>query len=117
MLGKMKDECARHPIAEYVGLRPKMCSILEASGKSIKKAKGMKKNTVKKHIHHEQYKQALFKKQTFQHGMDVLRSEEHRIYEQRLNKVSLSPFDSKRWITENGMDSLAFGHKDAIPVG
>ena len=28
VLGKMKDECAGRPIAEYVGLRPKMYSIL-----------------------------------------------------------------------------------------
>ena len=35
VLGKMKDECAGHPIAEYVGLRPKMYSILEASGVCI----------------------------------------------------------------------------------
>ena len=77
VLGKMKDECAGRAIAEYVGLRPKMYSILEVSEKSIKKAKGVKKNTVKKHIHHEQYKEALFEKQTFRHGMDVLRSERH----------------------------------------
>ena len=43
VLGKMKDECDRRPIAECVGLRPKMYSILEASGKNIKKAKGKKK--------------------------------------------------------------------------
>ena len=72
VLGKMKDECAGRPIAEYIGLRPKMYSILEAGGKNIKKAKGVKKTVVKKHIRHEQYKEALFRKQTFHHGMDVL---------------------------------------------
>ena len=113
----MKDECAGRPIAEYVGLRPKMYSILEAGGGNIKKAKGVKKNVVKKHIRHEQYKEALFEKQTFRHSMDVLRSERHRIYGQRLNKASLSPFDSKRWIAENGVDTLAYGHKDALPAG
>ena len=117
VLGKMKDECAGHPIAEYIGLRPKMYSILEADGKNIKKAKGVKKSVVKKHIRHEQYKEALFSKKTFRHGMDVLRSERHRIYGQHLNKVSLSPFDSKRWIDANGVDALAYGHKDALPVG
>ena len=35
------------PIVEYVGLRPKMYSILEADSKNIKKAKGVKKNVVK----------------------------------------------------------------------
>ena len=117
MLGKMKDECAGRPIAEYVGLRPKMYSILAAGRGNIKKAKGVKKNVVKKHIRHEQYKEALFRKLTFRHSMDVLRSERHRIYGQRLNKVSLSPFDSKRWIAENGVDTLAYGHKDTLPAG
>ena len=90
-----------------------MYSILEAGGKDTKKAKGVKKNVVKKHIMHEQYKEALFEKQTFRQGMDVLRSEHHRINGQHLNKVSLSPFDSKRWIAKNGVDTRAYGHRDA----
>ena len=67
VLGKLKDACAGRAIVEYVGLRPKMYSILEAGGKNTKKAKGVKKNVVTKHIRHEQYKEALFEKQTFRH--------------------------------------------------
>ena len=115
VLGKMKDKCAERLIAEYVSLRPKIYSILEASGANIKK--GVKNATVKKHIRHEQYKEALFEKHTSRHDMDVLRSERHRICGQHLNKVSLSPFDSKCWIAENGVDTLAYGHKDATPAG
>ena len=117
VLGKLKDECAGRAIAEYLGLAPKMYSILEAGGINTKSAKGVKKNVVKKHIRHEQYKETLFEKQTFRHGIDVLRSERHRIYGQHLNKVSLSPFDSKRWIAKNGVDTLAYGHKDAVLAG
>ena len=58
----MKDEYAGRPVAEYVGLRPKMYSILEGGGKNIRKAKGVKKAVLKKEIRHEQ---ALFGKQTF----------------------------------------------------
>ena len=116
VLGKMKDECAERPIAGYVGLRPKMYSILEACGGNIKKAKSVKKNVVKKHIRHEQYKEALFEKQTFHHSMDVLRSERHRVYGQHLRKVLLSPFDSKRWFAKNGEDTLAYGHRSARPA-
>ena len=93
VLGKLKDECAGRAIAEYVGLRPKMYSILEAGGKNTKKAKGVKQNVVKKHISHEQYKDALFGKQTFRHGMDVmdvLRSERHRIYRQSEQGLTLT---------------------------
>ena len=41
VLGKIKDERAGRPIVEYVGLRPKMYSILEESGQNLKKAKGV----------------------------------------------------------------------------
>ena len=42
VIGKMKDECAGTPIAEYIGLRPKLYSILSSDEKLIKKAKGVK---------------------------------------------------------------------------
>ena len=111
VLGKMKDECAGVPIAENVGLRPKMYSILRADEKTIRKAKGVKRAIVKKLLHHEQYKEALFEKKTFRHGMDMLRSEKHHVYGTHVNKISLSPFDSKRWIAANGVDTRAYGHK------
>ena len=39
VLGKLKDECAGRAIAEYVGLRPKMYSILETGGKTLRRRK------------------------------------------------------------------------------
>ncbi|MEW8615627.1 MAG: hypothetical protein AB2610_20920 [Candidatus Thiodiazotropha sp.] len=116
VLEKMKDDCAGRPVAEYVGLWPKMYSILEAGGKVIKKAKGVKKKVVKKHIRHEEYREALFEKQTFPHGMNALWSVRHRIYGQYLNKVWFSHFDSNCWIAENGVHTLAYEHTYAIPA-
>ena len=55
----MKDECARAPIAAFVGLRLKMYSILKADGQEERKAKGVKKAVVKKHISHAQYKEII----------------------------------------------------------
>ena len=43
VLGKMKDECAERVIKEVICLRSKMYSIVEETGKTIKKAKGVKK--------------------------------------------------------------------------
>ena len=82
--------------------------------KNIKKAKGVKKNLVEIEIRHEQCKEALFEKKQFWHGMNILRSGDHKIYSMRLNKVSLSPFDKKRWIAEDGVNTLAYGHKDIM---
>ena len=57
VLSKMKDECPGMPIAECICLRQKMCLILKADEKIIKKAKGVKKNVVKKEITHEHFKE------------------------------------------------------------
>ena len=110
--GKMKDETPGIPIAEYVGLRPKMYSILKEDSEQIRKAKGVKKYVVKKHLRHDQYKEVLFNNRTFRHGMNMLRSEGHQIYGLHVNKISLSPLDTKRWIDAEDVNTLAFGHKD-----
>ena len=109
VLGKMKDECAGAPL-QRVCLRPKMYSILKADEKNIKKAKGVKKNVVKKQITHEQYKEALFGAKQLRHGMNILRSEGHEIYGMYINKISLPPFDSKRWIHDDGIHTKAYGY-------
>ena len=110
VLGKMKDECAGTPISEVVCLKPKMYSILKADEKNIKKAKGVKKSVIKKQIKHEQYKEMLFGTQQMWHGMNILRSEGHEIYGMHINKISLSPFDSKRWIADDGVNAKAYGY-------
>ena len=38
----MKNECAGISMAEYIGLRPKLYSVLKAEEQLIKKAKGVK---------------------------------------------------------------------------
>ena len=48
VVGKFKDECNGRPITEFVSLRPKMYSIFEASGRNIKKAKGVQRVVVRK---------------------------------------------------------------------
>jgi len=116
VLGKMKDECAGIPIAECVCLRPKMYSIKMADEKNIKKAKGVKTCVVKKEIKHEQYKETLFSAKQLRHGMNILRSEGHEIYGMHMNKISLSPFDSKRWIDDDGIHTKAYGYTETLPT-
>ena len=89
VLGIMKDECARTPIAECVCLRPKMYSIVKAVEKNIKKAKGVKKNMVNKHITHEHCKEALYGEKQTWHGMNILRGDAREIYGMHVNKISL----------------------------
>ena len=52
----------------------------------------------------------LFEGKTFKHQMNMLRSHNHQIYGINVNKTSLSPLDTKRWIFDDGINTLAFGH-------
>ena len=109
VLGKMKDECAGVPPSEFVGLRSKMYSLLY-NGQEKKTAKGIKKSVVKNSIKHEDYKTTLFGKISQIHTMVQIRSFGHELYTVKLKKTSLSPYDDKRYILENGCDTLAYGH-------
>ena len=42
--------------------------------------------------------------------MNQIRSERHEIYSIKLNKIGLSPYDDKRYILNDGMNTLAYGH-------
>ena len=107
VLGKMKDECGGEPIEEVFAVRSKMY-LVKLAEKNIRKAKGVKKNVIEKEITHEHYKEALFGRKQYMHKMKILRNEGHEMYG---NKTSISPFDTKRWIAEDGVHTLAYGHR------
>ena len=69
-----------------------------------------KKNVIEKEITHEHYKEALFRRKQFMHKMKILRSEGHEMYGMCTNKISISPFDTKRWISDDGIQTRAYGH-------
>ena len=59
VLGLMKDEFGGKIALEFVGLRSKMYCILIDNDNEIKKAKGVKKNVIKKEIKIQDYRNAL----------------------------------------------------------
>ena len=111
VIGKMKDEAGGIPITEFVGLRSKMYSYMKDNQQGGKTAKGIKKNIIKKNIIHDDYKDTLFNSKQMMHKMKTIRSENHQLGSYEINKVSLSCFDDKRYIHDNGVTSYAYGHK------
>ena len=112
VIGKFKDEAAGIPIIEFIGLRSKMYSYIKNNQKGGKTAKGIKKNVIKNNIMHDDYKETLFNNKQMYHKMKTIRSENHQLGSYELNKVSLSCFDDKRYIHNNGIDSYAYGHNN-----
>lgn len=111
VIGKFKDEAAGIPIVEFVGLRSKMYSYLLENEVNVKKCKGIKKSVVKKNIVHNNYKEALFDSTQKYHEFKVIRSNKHDIYSYVVNKISLSCYDDKRYILDNGINTLAYQDK------
>ena len=110
VIGKFKDESAGIPITEFVGLRSKMYSYVKDNEQTARTAKGIKKQVIIKDIKHEDYKNVLFNNEQIHHKMKTIRSEKHQLGSYELNKISLSCFDDKRFIHENGITSYAYGH-------
>ena len=75
-----------------------------------KTAKGIKKNIIKKNISHENYRDTLLNNKQLHHKMKTIRSQNHELGSYEINKVSLSCFDDKRYILEDGINSYAYGH-------
>ena len=110
VIGKFKDETAGVPIREFIGLKSKMYSISLDNEKDSKKAKGVKKNVVRKSISHGDYYEVLKGSKVMHHKMKTIRSDYHQISSYEINKISLSPFDDKRYILSDGISSYAYGH-------
>ena len=110
VIGKFKDETAGIPITEFVGLRSKMYSYIKDNEQTARTAKGIKKQVIKKTLTHDNYKEVLFNNKQMQHTMKTIRSKNHQLGSFELNKISLSCFDDKRFIHENGITSYAYGH-------
>ena len=110
IIGKFKDEAVGVPIREFVGLRSKMYSYIKDNDQVGKTAKGIKKNVIKKDITHENYKETLFNNKQMHHKMKTIRSQNHQLGSYEINKVSLSFFDDKRYILQDGITSYAYGH-------
>ena len=108
--GKFKDEMGGEVIVSYVGLRPKLYSYVTLSEKEEKKAKGVKKPVIKNQLKFEEYKECLFNKSILRKEQYNIRSYDHEVFTEKINKIALSPFDDKRYILEDGIHTLAWGH-------
>ena len=108
VLGKFKDELESIPAKEFVGLKPKMYSLdWGKTGKRV--AKGVNRGVIKRELKHTLYKDCLLKKRIMTHNMYRIQSHKHQLSTVKINKISLSPYDDKRYFL-NEKESYAYGH-------
>ena len=96
IVGKMKDEYGGKSILKFVGPESKVHSILNESNNE--------KSTNNGHnafVEFQEFQHKLFQKKILRHTMRGIKPKNH-----------LSCFDDKRYILKNGINTLAYGHKD-----
>ena len=107
VLGKIKDEFGGVKIVEFVGLKSKMYSLIASNDLEVNKAK-----VVNLKLRHNEYVVALFGRKVVRHKMKRIQSKLHIVGTYDVNKISLSCFDDKRFVLDDGINTLAYGRKD-----
>jgi hypothetical protein len=114
VIGKFKDEAEGVPIKEFVGLRSKMYTYTKENGKGGMTAKGVKRYVIKNKLTHDTFKNVIKKKDRMRHKMNTIRSTKHVIGTYQIQKVTLSCFDDKRYLLDDGVTSYAYGNRRIV---
>ena len=73
-------------------------------------AKGVSRRYILKHLHHKDYLRTLEETESTIATFSTLRSEKQQIKTIELTKKCLSAIDDKRYILNDGIITLAYGH-------
>ena len=96
----MKDEYGGVIIDQFVELR-------KINGSESSAAKGV--NIATKF---NEFKNVLFNEKIIRHKMKRIQAKKHKIGTYVIDKISLSCFDDKRFVLDDGVHTLAYFHKD-----
>ena len=78
--------------------------------KNNETSKGVRKYVIQENITHENYKDCFLNGKQMLHSMRTIRSDHHQLGSYELNKITLSCFDDRRYILDDGIHSYAYGH-------
>ena len=113
VIGKMKGEVRGNITNKFAGLKSKMYILVTAEGKEIKKAKAINKKVVER-IRHKEYVEMLFGRGLMRHNMKRINSKLHRIRTYDICKISLSCFDDKGHVLDDGVNSSAYFYRNVL---
>ena len=62
----------------------------------------------------DKFKDVLFNEKSIRHKMKRTQSKKHKLGTYEINKISLSCFDDKRHVLDDGIRTLAYFYKDSV---
>ena len=105
----MKDEFGGVIVTEFAGLKSKTYSMKKINDKEYNTSKGVNVATV-----FDKFKDVLFNEKIIKHKMKIIQSKKHKLGTDEIDKISLSCFDDKRYVLDDGIRTLAYFHKDSV---
>ena len=113
VIGKMKNESPQQ-ITEFIGLRSKLYSYkVDKDDDKHHRCKGVKRNVVNT-LDIKDYKNTLYNRTNKHLTQNVIRSYKHQLFTESVRKVALSALDDKRYICNDNINTMSFGHKTLI---
>ena len=109
VIGKMKDEFGGVIVEEFVGLKSEMHYMKKIDDKESNAAKGVNIAT-----EFNVFKDVLFNKKINRLKVWRLQSKKHKLGTCEIDKLSLSCFNDKRYVLDDGIHTLAYFHKDSV---
>ena len=107
--GKMTDEYGGTALYEFIGTKSKIYSMWDKNNCEKSVYKGHSSN-----IEHDEFMNTLINKKFIRHNMSGIKSFNHKMFTYESNEISLSAYDDKRYILDDGIHTLAYGHKNII---
>ncbi|XP_049947119.1 uncharacterized protein LOC126455272 [Schistocerca serialis cubense] len=109
VIGLMKDEFNGEIVTEFIGLRAKMYVIDTDSHSTIKKAKGVKRASLKE-ISIDDYRSCILDNVPKMTTQYTIQSNSHIVHTIKQRKLALTYDDDKRYVEKNGVYTLPWGH-------
>ena len=84
-----------------------MYSLTSVDDEEVTKAKGLNEK-----IRHKEFVDVLFNNKVVRHNIERIQSKLHRIKTYDVCKISMSCFHDKGYVLDDGVNTLAYFHKD-----
>ena len=104
-----KDELGRKIMKEFLAFRPKTYSYLIDQESKHKKAKGTKECVINRRLQFNNYKDGLLNNKILIKSQQRFKSEKHKVYTQKVDKIALSSNDNKRLQTFDRTTTYPYG--------
>ena len=107
VIGKMKAEYGGVILDQFIGLKSKMYSIKKINGSESSTTEGVNIAT-----EFDKFKDFLFNTKIIRHKMKSIQAKKHKIGTYEIDKISLSCFDDKKFVLDDGVNISTYFHKD-----